>query len=357
MRALPALVTVAAIVAPLAGASCYTVPALQDGGTGTSSGRDADRDVSASGSGSSSGSGGSSGSSSGSGSGSDGGSGSSSGGASCDGGVLCSCANASDCSSASSICATSSIVGVTLNNAVGNFCTKECCASSDCPSGTVCYASGEGGQYCVDPTWLGRQKPAAPPTLQGGSSCSTGSQCNSGLCVNGACADTCCSYASSSCASPNASCIFGAFPGKQGIDTHFAPHCAALPGNTQTGNPCSSNSQCQGGLCYDFGGSLGADCTQPCRTSPECGSGSVCAWDVQGSDVYAACFPLGMYGNFGASCSNDNQCASLVCNTTNCTGPCFSDGDCSAVPNWRCTPSIVIDFMTAGMYSVLSCGP
>jgi hypothetical protein len=351
MRALPALVAmVAAIVAPLASAGCYTVPALEEGEGGTEAGRDATGHNPDS----SSGSGGSS-SGSGSNSGSGSGSGSSGADASCHGGVLCSCANNSDCTSA--LCATSSIAGDTLNMAVGSFCTKICCTSSDCPSGAVCYAPGTGGQYCVDPTWLGRQKPAAPPTLQGGSSCSTDSQCNSGLCFNGACADTCCSYASSSCTSPNASCIFGAFPGKQGIDTHFAPHCAPRLGNTQTGNPCNNNSDCQGGLCYDFGGSIGADCTQPCRTSPECGTDSVCAWDVQGSDVYAACFPLGMYSTFGAPCSNDNQCGSLLCATTNCTGPCFTDMDCSAVSGWHCTPDIPITFMTAGTYSVLSCGP
>ncbi|HEX8793101.1 MAG TPA: hypothetical protein VF765_19285 [Polyangiaceae bacterium] len=359
MRAIPALVTVAAIIAPLASVACYSVPDLEPSDGGVEAGRDVTghNPDSSSGSGGSSGSTSGSGSNSGSGSGgsSGSGSGSSSGAASCDGGVLCACANAMDCGSG--ICATSSMVGNTLNGAVGNFCTRECCTSSDCPSGTVCFASGEGGQYCVDPTWLGRSKPNAPPTRQGGSSCGTGSQCNSGLCVSGACADTCCSYASSSCTSPNASCVFGAFPGKQGIDTHFAPHCAPLPGNTSLGNPCSNNSDCQGGLCYDFGGTIGSDCTQPCRTSPECGSDSVCSWDIQGSDVYAACFPLGSLSNFGATCSMDTQCGSGVCNSTNCTGPCFANGDCSAVAGWRCSPGIVLNFMTAGMYPVLSCGP
>ena len=83
----------------------------------------------------------------------------------------------------------------------------------------------------------------------------------------------------------------------------------------------------------------------------------MCTWDVNGSDVYAACFPLNMLSGFGASCSNDNQCASGICNSTNCTGPCFADGDCSGVSGWRCTPDIVLSFMTVGNYSVLSCGP
>ncbi len=351
MRELPALVTVAAIVVPLASVDCYSVPDVakpSDGGIASSDGP-----LRPETSGSSSGSGGGTSSSGGS-------SGSSSGGgndaappdASCTG-LLCPCNNANDC--ASGVCAQTSTVGGALGHA--GFCTKGCCTSADCLSGTVCYAPGEGGQYCVDPTWLGRSKPAS--NLRGGATCSTGSDCLSGLCVGGACADTCCSFASSSMECET-SCVFGTFPGMQGVDTHFAPHCAPLTGNTQTTFPCSQNSDCQGGLCYDFGGAVGSECTQPCRTSstsPECGSNSVCAWDVQGSDAYAACFPLGTLGSFGASCSNDTQCGSGVCNSTNCTGPCFADGDCTAVTGWRCAPNIVINFTTVGMYPVLSCGP
>lgn len=360
MRALPALVTVAAIVVPLASGACYSVPALEqpDGGHGSSSGSDADagRDVfepSVDSSG---------GSSSG---GSSGGHVDASGGpdAACTG-ILCPCMNASECTTDAPVCGTTAALGQAIftaaNNGSTGFCTKPCCTSTNCPSGTVCWASGEGGQYCVDPTWVGRSKPAAASTLIGGSSCSTGSQCNSGLCANGTCADTCCSYADSAteCASPDATCAFGAFPGMQGIDSHFAPHCAPLPGNTQTGNPCSQNSDCQGGLCYDFGGSLGSECTQPCRTSQGCVSDSVCGWDIQGNDVYAACFPLeGQQGGYGASCGGNNDCASLVCNMSTCTAPCFADSDCNGVSGWSCTQDIVYTFSQQGSYSLLSCGP
>src|SRR6516162_4307360 len=161
MRALPALVSVAAIVAPLASAGCYSVPDYNpghDGGTSTaegSSGGDANRD----GSGSNSGSGGSSGSSSGG-----SGDGSVKPDASCNGAVLCSCVNAMDC--ASRVCALSVDVGPTLFQAAGSnqFCTQACCTSVDCPAGTVCFASGEGGQYCVDPAWLGRATPGPNAT-------------------------------------------------------------------------------------------------------------------------------------------------------------------------------------------------
>jgi hypothetical protein len=362
MRALPALVAVvAALVAPLASGGCYTVPALVDAGAdhdGPLEGPDASHD----------GSGGSADSSS------DTSTSGSSGGhvdgsppdAGCAGAILCTCMNTTDCTAG--FCGQSTTVGQAILTAAGiaageGFCTKPCCSSADCPTGSVCWASGEGGQYCVDPTWIGRSKPAAPPTLEGGSSCSTGSQCNSGLCVNGGCADTCCSFAESAteCASPNASCVFGTFPG-QGIDSHFAPHCGVRPGNTPTASLCNVNGDCQGGLCYPFGGSLGNECTEPCRNSADCGgSGAYCDWDVlggSGKDVYAACFPLLLGSGFGASCSSNTQCGSGVCNPTNCSGPCFDDADCSGGPaSWHCSPGIQLQFQTAGTYSVLSCGP
>lgn len=370
MRALPALVVVvAATVAPLASGGCYTVPALEDAGT--------DAAIHA-GDGSGGGSGGGSGSNSGSSSGSGASSSSSSGASSdasphgdagpCTGGILCACMNAMDCETGLLCAQPNTFVGQAIFTAAniggGNgFCTKGCCSSQDCPTGSVCWASGEGGQYCVDPTWLGRSKPTS--NRIGGAMCASGADCLSGLCVGGACADTCCSYRSSSseCTYPGATCAFGVFPGKQGIDSHFAPHCGPASGATQTGNPCNVNSDCQGGLCYPFGGAMGSDCTEPCRNSSDCSgnSDSYCDWDVlggSGTDVYAACFPLGSLDGYGASCTSNTMCGSGVCNPNNCTGPCFADGDCSGGPQgWRCTPGIQLTFQTAGTYSVLSCGP
>jgi hypothetical protein len=355
MRELSALVTVAAIAAPLAIIGCYTVPGLNDGGAsgadGAFQGGDAGRDASGS----------SSGSGSGSSSGSSGGShdGSIATDAACRG-VLCPCNNAQDC--ASEVCASSMTVGNSLIGAAGgaNFCTQGCCTSSDCPSGTVCYATGEGGQYCVDPTWVGRSKPATGATFMGGSACSTGSMCNSGLCANSACADTCCSFASSSneCASPT-SCVFGVFPGKQGIDTHFAPHCGTA-GTSGYGATCTADGECQGGLCFQSG--TGGNCIMPCRSQQECGSGSGCQWDVHGNDMYVACYllpPTQMgNGDVGATCGSDPYCLSDYCNTTNlCTGPCFTNSDCTAhLSGWHCTPYLYLT-PPQGNYYALGCGP
>jgi hypothetical protein len=84
----------------------------------------------------------------------------------------------------------------------------------------------------------------------------------------------------------------------------------------------------------------------------------------QGNDVYSACFPLqgGQgTGGIGAQCTSDNQCLGLYCNMGatggQCTGPCFTDLDCMAVPGWHCRPQLLITFTGVGDYTTLGCGP
>jgi hypothetical protein len=287
----------------------------------------------------------------------DGGGSHSEGGATTDGpcsGSLCPCNNATDC--ASRVCAVELTVGQDLFTAAGNanFCTKPCCTSKDCDPGSVCFASGQGGNYCVDPKWVGR---VAPGSGIGGAQCSSGSTCRSGLCLgSGLCADTCCSYSGSSaeCTGGSSQCAFGAFQGV-GFDTHFTGRCGPPGGASPYGANCGSNSDCAGGLCFNEGG--GGNCTHPCATSAECGSGNACQLDIEGTDIYAACFPWNASGPEGSSCTNDDQCLGDWCGTTNqCSNICFTDAVCAAaVSSWHCTPQE--DQLPNGTYNVLACGP
>jgi hypothetical protein len=255
-------------------------------------------------------------------------------------GVLCPCAAATDC--ASHVCAQSSAqsmtVGSDLLQAAGlaGFCTTTCCTSSDCPTGTVCFASGYGGNYCVSPSWLKRATPAS--NALGGAACSTGSECRSGLCSGSTCADTCCDFtgAGTECAGGR-SCTFGTFPGASPVDTHSAPFCEPLGGSGAYGSPCSQSSQCQGGLCYPS--TTGPYfCTQPCR-SDTCGSGNSCQFDGDGTDVVFACFGLNATQNVpsGIACVDYQECIGAICNNSSCTNVCFTDADCDPqLPH--CTP-------------------
>lgn len=264
--------------------------------------------------------------------------------------ALCACQNDSECPQG--VCANSLMVTPALYAAAGgaSFCTFACCTSADCPSGTVCFASGAGGQYCVAPSWIGR---SAPGASLGGAACSADSSCRSGLCAGGRCADTCCSLASSASQCASGVCAFGAFPGRT-FDTHFAPHCQPQTGSLGYGAACSSSSQCRGGLCYQSGG--GGNCTNACETSTECGSGNGCQLDQQGQDIYAACFPTPGATAEGQACTMDQQCAGYWCNSeSKCTNVCFRNQDCSSVSGWYCRPEA--DTVPTGTYDVLVCGP
>jgi hypothetical protein len=354
MRTAPALASAPiAVAAALAAACAYDVPNVvprsdDAGGSGGDDGGFTAPDG-ASSSGSDSGWNGSDG-------GEGGGSGSSSGGGTTDAGctgTLCTCNNASDC--ASHICAQSLTVGTSLYAAAGNknFCTQPCCTSADCASGTVCFASGQGGNYCVNPAWIGRAAPGAGAG-GGGASCSTGNQCRSGLCTGSSCADTCCSLDNSASECGGGQCTFGAFPGT-GFDTHYTARCGPARGLYDAGVSCSGDDQCQGGLCVSY--RSGLYCTNACRTDAECGAGAGCLIDQRGIDVYFACFPS--TGSMqGTQCSTDVQCLGDWCIPTStvnmCSGVCFTDADCTVL-GWRCTPQP--DQLPTGNYLVLGCGP
>jgi hypothetical protein len=274
------------------------------------------------------------------------------------GGSLCSCSSASDCATETPICAQSVDVGADLGHA--GFCTQPCCTSADCSEGSVCFASGQGGNYCVDPTWLGRSTPAS--SAIGGASCTANGDCRSGLCIPGSsgkvCADTCCSFAKSGaeCAS-GSQCAFGFFQGGASSDTHFGALCGPPGGASTAGSPCSVSSECAGGFCYSpaQGQSF---CVQPCAAPDECGSGYACQLDINGTDLYVACFNFSGGAAQGSQCDNFESCLGGLCDDGLCSNPCFSDAVCTS--GWRCKPELDDSYPIGPEnqeYTVLACGP
>jgi hypothetical protein len=253
---------------------------------------------------------------------------------------------------AGGICAQSLTVGTSLYGAAGNhdFCTRPCCTSADCDPGTVCFASGQGGDYCVSPAWLGRSTPGGG---KGGAPCTAGNQCRSGLCAGSSCADTCCSLVDSPQECSNgAQCTFGPYPGSA-FDTHFGARCGPQGGAGSYGTPCSAGNQCQGGLCVGAG-TASSGCTNACRSSADCDTGAACLLYVQGTDIYTACFPETGAGPQGSPCSSDTQCVGNWCGTSSqCTNVCSTDAEC--ISGWHCTPQS--DPLPTGTYLVLGCGP
>jgi hypothetical protein len=264
--------------------------------------------------------------------------------------LLCACNNSSDC--ASRVCAQELMVGRSFYSASGgtSFCTRPCCSSADCSPESVCFAGGQGGNYCVNPAWLGR---SAPGMRAGGAACTTDGECRSGLCSNGACADTCCSAVDVGRCAQGAACTFGDFPGRVPFDDHFTGRCAAqsaAPGRAAGGASCRDDDDCNSALCVDN------RCSDPCHSATDCPAGTACLLDEQGIDLYAACLPSKGSQAQGSTCTAgaNATCAGAWCNPHGrCTGVCFTDDDC--ISDWRCAPRI--DSLPMGNYLVLGCGP
>jgi hypothetical protein len=282
-------------------------------------------------------------------------------------GLMCPCTDGASCDSG--ICADSLTVTSALYAAAGNqnFCTTPCCTSTDCPFGTVCFASAAGGNYCVNPAWLLRS--TMPGNVMGGGTCVMGFDCRSGLCSGsdggyGVCLDTCCATSprtvtTNECAT-NTTCRFGMFPGAVEFDRGYAAFCGRAFGPAgPNAAPCMSPYQCMSGLC-DY-----AYCENACRSTADCTAyGQSCTYSnppaPNGSAVIAVCSAapgaLPGAGVEGSWCTSNANCQSQFCDATShqCTDVCFTDADCTQ-SGWRCRPEQVKQ--EAGTISVLACGP
>lgn len=277
----------------------------------------------------------------------------------CPGAVGCSCSGASACSSG--ICADSLTVTTGLYDAAGmnNFCTQPCCTSQDCPAGTVCFATGQGGDYCVNPTWIGRTDGTG--SGGGGDTCGTGRDCRSGLCLSSKCVDTCCSSASATECSGGETCQFSDFPGLTSVDKNYSAFCATSPGSHPAGDNCSGNSSCQSDLCAVVGGGSFQTCIGACRSGSDCGAGSSCSYLLTNqpenpTPIVAACFAGQGSLPEGSACSTMNDNCQGFCDPTSslCTDVCFTTTDCTK-SGWTCRPE-TIAVSGGGSYSVLCCG-
>jgi hypothetical protein len=249
--------------------------------------------------------------------------------------VGCKCTGNTDCDSG--LCLDKIAATTALYAAAGmsDFCGQTCCTSEDCPTGTVCFGTAQGGNYCVNAAWLG-DRVTTRSGLPGGSACMNDGQCRSGLCASpGLCADTCCSTGSSQCAAGTV-CGFAQFPGPTtGFDTHYTANCIPpVAGLQQAGGQlCCADSDCKSNLCL-ANPSGTPICVDACRNSGDCGGGSVCSYllphsSVGSSDTVAGCWPpsTGM-GGPGATCTAPAQCKNGLCVGTTCSDPCFVASDC-----------------------------
>ena len=112
------------------------------------------------------------------------------------------------------------------------------------------------------------------------------------------------------------------------------------PGTQDAGATCSGNLACTTGICGDpaelgSGAPTGAlaECTQPCCTSADCGTGAICWGGGTGGNYCVSATAAGRSaiggGTPGASCSTGGDCRSGVCSGQTCEDTCCSDANCS----------------------------
>jgi hypothetical protein len=277
-------------------------------------------------------------------------------------GIGCPCASNASCDSM--LCADAPTVGSAVFNAAGgqSFCTAPCCTSAECSGTSVCFATGQGGNYCVNPAWIGRTVPTG--AALGGAPCMSHAQCRSGWCnttsTGGACADTCCATSDMVQCQAGTWCQFGAFPGGVAFDKSYVGYCATggFGGNF---SPCTMNSSCQSELC-DTTTQYG--CLAACRSSANCsGARESCVYLPRSNPpnppnppaIVAVCYGAAGMATEGAACTKNSDCASQFCDPSQvCTDVCFANSDCPKA-GWRCRPEQV-KVGDAGAV-VLACGP
>ncbi len=227
-------------------------------------------------------------------------------------------------------CVKASIIGsaVVPPNATG-MCTTPCCASEDCKSSpiSVCYAPGNGGRYCVDPTKIGRGSVGSEPA---GTQEATASRCRSGAVANDHCIDTCCSDGN---CSNGAVCAYGTFSGHDGF------YCLPPGGSGGQWASCSSDGNCHDNACFDYGFIWGGHCISECCGSSSCGV----VYDIVPARCYFETTQSGDHlgvcsqqqqggGGVGQTCASSSDCMSGICYTDTsgqyCSDTCCVDGDC-----------------------------
>ena len=214
-------------------------------------------------------------------------------------------------------------------------CRTTCSNSSQCVAGDVCV-----GTACV-------------PGVPAGGSCSSNTQCSSGVCgtngtgncctascgFGGQCGPTGCAAGTGACVFPGAStqCFGGPFCQGQ---NKLAPNVCDGAGNcNQTPVTCAGGYLCQGMACLTTCGAAGPG---QCQTGyycdgvgagacqPDLAPGKPCANGYQclsGSCVMNMCTTISPGGN----CTSNAECTSGVCGGGTgtgrcCTGPCATFG-------------------------------
>jgi hypothetical protein len=264
-----------------------------------------------------------------------------------------------------------------------------CQSNADCILPEICVFDENGEGFCQIPTGSGEE----------GDPCADGSDCATGICVDGACAEGCrgeldcppgmtCQIVEISLPGGGSAmigaCVEEVVPCRAAGDCtdpaicvvdrttdQILLTCGDPVGQGMLGTTCAVDADCPANLCVN------GICSQPCERTNDCGMdgnslcaqrsvttetgvmvsmqlcepkpAAVCLADAQctspercvahrsATDVEFTCGPPNAAGaEVGALCVDDGACLHNLCLNGVCASPCQSDGDCSLVANFRC---------------------
>lgn len=172
-----------------------------------------------------------------------------------------------------------------------------CASDEDCTAPQICVVDRSGDAVemtCQDPTGSGEL----------GDACSADSDCASNLCVNGQCSKPC------------------ERPVDCSDDGSFI--CDATDLDLGAGGTAETN------VCVPKP-------TEQCTSDADCASPERCIAIKGATEVTFECgTPNSGGGDVGDSCTADSDCAQNLCQGDVCSGPCASNGDCSAGTDFSC---------------------
>ncbi len=234
-----------------------------------------------------------------------------------------------DAECATDLCAPATLIG--LSTVPSRMCTQSCCSDRDCPSNAVCFASGLGPKLCIPLEYTGLTSVGAGGA---GASCSSGTTCRSGRCFTGD--NACLAQCAHAADCDGLACV--AYPIGSATSAIVTTFCDTAGGGG-FGDFCLSDNDCGTGLCRTV------ICTQPCRSSADCGSGGFCTYLSRRGDWVAACdfrTRAGGTATTGAACASPDDCEDRVCYEGRCADICCTNADCPEA-GYDCKPISVGD--------------
>jgi hypothetical protein len=205
---------------------------------------------------------------------------------------------------------------VCLGGRAPGFCSKVCCAETDCPAGMGCLYQG-GVSLCIPAVRVANNDFSAGV----GSACGAAfNNCRTGLCLEGRCAGSCCTDLDC----PGA-CVWTPTDGGEARAICDAPNILGGP----AGSVCFGDLDCENRVCVADPTAPGQGyCAGWCCTNADCPAALRCG-QVQGpGHIITACVPLPTGGVLdGAACLQDADCQSGHCIENVCRQPCCRDQD------------------------------